>query len=86
MTVSCCEVFLLLIAGLTILSCYLAIEIDTRFYCCRDCRQTSGFDQWICEPCFETDKDNMQHKQKHYFIKEHITEDPNLPDIHKERF
>ena len=87
MAVSCCEVFLLLVSELTVLSCYLATEIGSSIYWCRDCRQTWGFGQWICEPCFlETDEDNMQHKQKHYFIKALISENPNLPDTHKERF
>ena len=86
MTVSCCEVFFLPVSELIVLFCYLAIEIGSSIYWCRDCRQMWGFGQWICEPCFETDEDNMQHKQKHYFIKALILEDPNLPDIHKERF
>ena len=86
MIVGCYEVFLLLISGLTVFSCYLAIEIGSSIYWCRYCRQKWGFGQWICEPCFGTDEDNMQHKRKHYFIKALIIEDPNLPDTHKDRF
>ena len=86
MTVSCCEDFLLLLFEIIVLSYYLAIEVGSSFYWCCDCVQTWGFGQWICEQCFETDEDNIQHIQKHYFIKTLIIEDPSLPDTHKERF
>ena len=86
MTVSSREVCLLLVSELTVFSCYLVIEIGSSFYWCSDCRQRWGFGQWICELCFETDEDNMQHKQRHYFIKALIIEDPNLPDTHKEQY